>query len=175
MSENVRIIRVVAYDPKWPERYQIEGKAIAAVLAKEIVSTHHIGSTAVPGLVAKPTIDILLEVRDVNDLDRYDAQMEQLEYTPKGEFGIPGRRFYSKGHADRVCHVHAFKTGAAEVLRYIAFRDYLIAHPQIAEEYAELKLRCVRDCDNDIEKYGAMKKDFIKYHETKAMSWIRGQ
>ena len=166
---NKRIIQVVAYDSRWPDQFQTESKALTDALAIEIVHIHHIGSTAVPGLVAKPIIDILLEVKDVNALDGYNSDMEGLGYIPKGEYGIPGRRFFIKGLYNRTHHVHAFDVGSYGVLRHIAFRDYLIAHPLIAGEYGDLKLRCARMCDDDIDKYCDMKNDFIKDHEEKAM------
>ncbi|UCC79723.1 MAG: GrpB family protein [Candidatus Zixiibacteriota bacterium] len=175
MKSNKRIIRVVDYDSRWPDLFQMESKAISDALGDLIVRIHHIGGTAVPGLAAKPTIDILLEVEDVNQLDRYNAQMEKLGYTPEGEYGIPGRRYFHKGNPDRTYHVHAFNAGSDGALRHIAFRDYLIAHPQIAREYGDLKRRCARDCDNDIDKYGDLKNDFIKTHEKRAMQWMRGR
>lgn len=175
MNTNKRIIQVVAYDPKWPELFQIESKALAVVFGDEIMRVHHIGSTAVPGLAAKPIIDILLEVKDVNALDEYNPEMERLGYTPKGEYGIPGRRFFLKDLQNRTHHVHAFNAGSPDVIDYIAFRDYLIAHPQVAKEYGDLKQRCARDCDNDVVKYMNMKQEFVKEHIEKAIQWMRGQ
>ena len=173
MNTNIRIIRVVDYDPRWPELFKAERNLLLKTLGDLIVRIHHIGSTAVPGLAAKPTIDILPEVTDVNELDGYNAAMEELGYTPMGEYGIPGRRYFHKGYPDRTYHLHAFNAGDPAAIRHIAFRDYLIAHPQIAAEYAELKRRCARECDNDIEKYGALKNDFIKTHEKRALQWMR--
>ncbi|UCE66502.1 MAG: GrpB family protein [Candidatus Zixiibacteriota bacterium] len=175
MKSNKRIIRVVDYDSRWPDLFQIESKAISDALGDLIVHIHHIGGTSIPGSAAKPTIDIQLEVRDVNELDGNNAAMEQLGYTPEGEYGIPGRRYFHKGNPDRIYHVHAFNAGSSIAKKYIAFRDYLVAHPQIAKEYGELKRRCARDCDNDIEKYGDLKNDFIKTHEKLAIEWMRGR
>jgi GrpB-like predicted nucleotidyltransferase (UPF0157 family) len=175
MKTDKRIIRIVAYDSRWPDLFQTESRAISDVLGNLIVHIHHIGSTAVPGLATKPTIDILLEVEDVNELDGFNAEMEKLGYTPEGEYGIPGRRYFHKGDPDRTYHIHAFNAGSSGAVRHIAFRDYLIAHPQIAREYGELKRRCARDCDNDIEKYGDLKNDFIKAHEKLALEWMRGR
>ena len=166
MSTIKRIIRVVDYDPRWPEIFETERIILSEVLDEQIVHIHHIGSTAVPGLAAKPIIDILPEVRDVNKLDRYNAEMEKAGYTPKGEFGIPGRRLFTKDNQNGAFNVHAFDAGSPGAVRHIAFRDYLIAHPEIAKEYGELKRKCARECDNDIEKYSALKNDFVKTHST---------
>lgn len=173
MSRNKRTIEVVDYDPNWPDDFRREAEALSEVLAGQIAGVHHIGSTAVPGLKAKPVIDIMLEVKNVEALDEYDSGMEDLGYIPKGEFGIPGRRFYLKGSCDRTHHVHAFTAGSPNVQRHIAFRDYLIAKRLIAKEYETLKTRCADECDNDSDKYCGGKDQFVRYHEKKALAWMR--
>jgi GrpB-like predicted nucleotidyltransferase (UPF0157 family) len=175
MNEKKRTIEVVAYDPRWLEEFRKESHRISEVLTDQIVHIHHIGSTAVPGLKAKPVIDIMLEVKDVDDLDEYDSGMEHIGYIPKGEFGITGRRFYLKGLQNPTHHVHAFNAGSPHVHRHIAFRDYLVEHPLIAKEYEELKIRCADECDNDNEKYCDGKEDFVREHEKKAMAWMTCQ
>ena len=97
MNLKKRVIEVVDYDPQWPEAFRKEAQVISTVLAEETIACHHVGSTAVPGLKAKPVIDMVLEVKDVNALDKLNPAMEDIGYIPKGEFGIPGRRFYLKG------------------------------------------------------------------------------
>ena len=146
---------------------------IKRVLPSEIINAHHIGSTAVPSLAAKPVIDILLEVKNVINLDQYDydKDMTKIGYIPKGEFGIPGRRFYVKGEIDRTHHIHAFNENSYEVKRHLAFRDYLIANPKIADEYGSLKKQIAQKCNDDIDKYCDLKSDFVKYHEQKAIKW----
>lgn len=175
MIQKKRMIEVVEYDPRWPDKFEKERSVIVDALGDQVVQVHHIGSTAVPGLRAKPVIDILLEVKDVEALDAYAAEMVNLGYVPKGEFGIPGRRFYLKGLYDRTHHIHAFNAGVPDVWRHLTFRDYLIAHPSIAKEYEELKLKCADECDNDSDKYGYGKESFIRSHDMKALEWIRCQ
>ena len=92
----MRDMTVVDYDPSWPAAYEAEIDRLRAVLDDVIVRTHHIGSTAVPGLAAKPVIDVLLEVRDLDSLDAHDEAMREIGYEPRGEFGIPGRRYYTR-------------------------------------------------------------------------------
>ncbi|MFZ2961115.1 MAG: GNAT family N-acetyltransferase [Candidatus Ozemobacteraceae bacterium] len=166
-----RVIEVVDYNFQWPEEFQKEAQKILVALAKEIIRIHHIGSTAVPGLKAKPVIDILLEVKDVNALDEYDPKMKEIGYIPKGEYGIHGRRFYLKGLYERTHHIHAFNIGSPDVERHIAFRDYLIAHPLVAKEYGDLKARCADECDSDSEKYCDGKHEFVRSNEKKALAW----
>ena len=87
-------IRVVPYNPEWPAAYEHEAATIARILGNELVAIYHIGSTSVPGLAAKPVIDIMPTVRSIEAIDRFDASFEVLGYECMGEFGIPGRRYY---------------------------------------------------------------------------------
>ncbi len=166
----MRKIEVVEYDPSWPERFESEKKRLVDTLGSIVIEVHHIGSTAVPGLVAKPIIDILIEVQDLTALDACNGEMEAIGYTVKGEFGIPGRRYFQKGGSDRTHQVHAFTRHDDNVIRHIAFRDYLLSFPAIAEEYAVLKKRVAKQCNDDIEKYCDGKDAFIKHHEKIAES-----
>lgn len=175
MNLKKRRIEIVDYDRRWPDLFQEEARLLSEVLSTELVRIHHIGSTAVAGLKAKSVIDILLEVKDVNALDAYDSAMKKIGYIPKGEFGIPGRRFYLKGPDRRTCHVHAFTAGSHDVRRHIAFRDYLMAHPLVAGEYGALKARCASECNDDIDRYCDGKRDFVAFHETRALEWTQHQ
>jgi GrpB-like predicted nucleotidyltransferase (UPF0157 family) len=171
------IIRVVPYDQDWPTRYDAETKRIRAALGELITSIHHIGSTAVPGLSAKPIIDILLEVSELAELDAQSPRMESLGYEAKGEFGIAGRRYFRKDDelGMRSHQVHAFAATALQVARHIAFRDYLIEHAAVAREYAELKQRLAGQFPNDITSYTAGKASFVKHHESEALAWRANQ
>ena len=134
-------IRVVAPDPDWPWQFEREAGHITRALGSSIVAIHHIGSTSIPGMFAKPIIDILLEVRDSSALDAISTGMETLGYESLGEFGIIGRRYFRKNDSSgiRTHHVHAFLRGDLHVRRHVAFRNYLIAHPDIAGAYSALK------------------------------------
>jgi GrpB-like predicted nucleotidyltransferase (UPF0157 family) len=171
------IIRVVPYDQDWRARYEAEAKRIRDALGELITSIHHIGSTAVPGLSAKPIIDILLEVSELAQLDAQSAQIESLGYEVKGEFGIPGRRYFRRddGLGVRTHQVHAFAATSLQVARHLAFRDYLIEHPPVAREYAELKQQLARQFPTDIDAYTAGKASFVKHHESEALAWRAGQ
>ncbi|EOI3554320.1 GrpB family protein [Cronobacter dublinensis] len=165
-----RQITLENYDPAWPERFRQEADTLRATLGEIIVAVHHIGSTSVPGLAAKPVIDMLLEVTDVSLLDAFAAAMQAQGYTPRGEYGIPGRRYYVKGDAVRTHHLHAFAAGSAHVTRHLAFRDYLRAHDDIAQEYAQIKLAAARDSGHQSDIYSALKNDFIASVERRALS-----
>jgi len=170
-------IQVVAYDPAWRRSFEAESKHIERALGDIVVHLHHIGSTAIPGIFAKPIIDFLLEVDDIGQLDHRTSAMEELGYEAMGEFGIPGRRYFSKDNAAgiRTHQVHTFEARSPQIERHLAFRDYMIAHPAEAQIYGELKRRLARVDPNDIEAYMDGKDPYIKEHEAKAIAWRLSQ
>ena len=171
----VRSMKVVDYSAEWPRLYERELALLREALGNEIVRTHHIGSTAVPGLAAKPVIDILLEVQSVERLDTFDKAMENLGYQPHGEFGIPGRRYYPKGGDDRTHHVHAFAGGDRQIEAYLAFRDYLRTHQAVVAEYAAVKREGAMAHETDPEGYVAFKHDFVERIVAKAVHWAEAR
>ena len=168
----MRTIVVVPYDSDWPMQFRAEAAKIAAIFGPELVSIHHIGSTSVPGLSAKPIIDIMPLVRDIEEVELFNLAMLRLGYEPRGELGIPGRRYFVKGgDAQRTHHVHTYALDNPEVNRHLHFRDYLIAHPEEAQRYAALKTELARQFPHDIESYMAGKDSFIKEIIQKAQQW----
>ena len=164
-------MKVVDYSAEWPRLYERELAVLREALGNEIVRAHHFGSTAVPGLAAKPVIDILLEVQSVERLDVFDNAMERLGYQPRGEFGIPGRRYYPKGGDDRTHHVHAFTDGDKQIEAYLALRDYLRTHPAAVAEYAAVKKEASMVHETDPEGYVAFKHDFVERMVAVALHW----
>ncbi len=167
----MRKIEIIEYDPVWPGRFELEKKRLMDVLGSNAIEIHHMGSTAVPGLAAKPVIDILVAVKDLTGLDVRNFEMEKIGYTVKGEFGIPGRRYFQKGGDNRTHQVHAFVQNDVNIDRHIAFRDYLRLNPDVAREYAALKKSVIEQCNDDIHKYCDGKDAFIKHHEKIAVRW----
>lgn len=167
-----RKVEVVPYDRDWLDRFKAEAAALSAVLGFEAIAVHHFGSTAIPGISAKPIIDILVEVRDITRIDGYSRQLIELGYRPQAEAGIPGSRFFVKGDdRARTAHMHVVQSGSPEVARHLAFRDYLIAFPGAARAYAHLKEDLARRFPEDIDGYIAGKEAFVKEMESKAMAW----
>ncbi len=173
----VREVVVVPYNVNWPVQYEAEALRIQGVLGAEILSIHHIGSTSIPGMWAKPIIDILLEVRDIAKIDEYEVAMVNLGYQPRGELGIPGRRYFSREEPVdvRTHHIHAYQSGNTGIERHLAFRNYMIAHPNEAQEYANLKRELARRYPLDIDAYIEGKENFVGEMESKAISWYRKQ
>src|SRR5690606_38947451 len=110
MLENMNI-RVVPYNPEWPRLFEEEAKRVTTALGDLVLRAHHIGSTSIPGLKAKPIIDIMLEVISLDAMDRAASQLVQLGYEAMGEFGVPGRRYFRMDNAagERIRQVHAFE------------------------------------------------------------------
>ncbi|MEW5957889.1 MAG: GrpB family protein [Chloroflexota bacterium] len=157
-----RKIVVVPYDRRWPAMYRSAAGQLASLLGPELISIHHIGSTSIPGLSAKPIIDIMPVVRNINRVDRFDLALIGLGYKPLGENGIPGRRYFFKGgDLNQTHHVHMYEPDNPEVARHLDFRDYLAAHPQQARQYAQLKEQLARQFPYDIDAYIAGKAGFI--------------
>lgn len=165
-------IDIVPYDHRWPALFEAERAALCEALGDVAGTIHHIGSTSVPGLAAKPVIDILLEVDALDALDRKAPAFEALGYEVMGEFGIPGRRYFRKGGSNRTHHIHAFRRGDANVLRHLAFRDYLAHFPEVRREYGALKARLASQFPADIGGYGDGKAPFIAQHEALALAWM---
>jgi len=160
---------VVPHDPAWRQAFDTEAATLRSALGDEALAVHHIGSTSVPGLQAKPTIDVLIEVQEIGKLNDREAEMAERGYEAWGEYGIPGRRFFTRDHGpDRLCNVHMFETGSPEVERHLAFRDYLIQHPETARAYGDLKGDLAKKFPTDIEAYMEGKDVFIKGTERAA-------
>ncbi|MBN1826563.1 MAG: GrpB family protein [Candidatus Eisenbacteria bacterium] len=173
----LRTIRVVPYDPSWQAAFAAERELLAPLFADLDPVIHHIGSTAVPGLAAKPIIDVLIEVREIAAVDRLDSAMRAAGYTPMGEYGIPGRRFFLHGPGpdeERTAHVHVFAKGSPDAERHLAFRDYLIARPDEAKAYGALKRELARRHPHDIEAYMAGKEALIRELQRRALLRKRG-
>ena len=163
-------VQVVPYDPSWPSRYRREAALLREALGDCLVEIHHIGSTSVPGLWAKPIIDILPVVTAVEEADRRRAALEALGYEYLGEFGIPGRRYLRKGGERRTHQVHLFgRESRDEIRRHLAVPAYLRCHPDAARDYAQLKRRLARRFPRDIDGYCDGKDAFVKALERAAL------
>ena len=168
-------VRLVDSDPDWPRQAQ-ERIARLRVLEPVLVAVHHIGSTAVPGLIAKPIIDLMPLVTDVTALDLERSHVEALGYRWHGEYGIPGRRYCTAEIGDRrVAQLHFFTMGSPQAHRHLALRDYLRTHPAEAAAYAAVKRRARDRHPHDSHAYGAEKQPWIDQAEARALSWYHAR
>lgn len=146
-------MKVVPYDPSWQGQFELEAKLIQRALGSNCLGVHHIGSTSVPGLAAKPVIDIMPVVKDIAAVDT--AAMQQIGYVARGENGMPFRRFFQKDSR----HVHVFEEGSSEISRHLKFRDWLRTHQKDAAAYASLKFELAKTHDQG--SYCLAKEPFI--------------
>ncbi len=158
-------IAIVAYSPAWPVRFAAERDALSRVFPPDAFTIEHIGSTAVPGLAAKPTVDILIGAPSLPDVEARIGAMEALgyAYVPEHEAALPGRRFFAKpALPPRLFHVHAVRTDSAFRSEHLRFRDALRADAALAAEYGALKQRLAFRHGTDREAYADAKSAFIR-------------
>ena len=123
-------VELVPHDPDWVARAVDEGRRLAGAIGDNLVVVEHIGSTAIAGIAAEPTIDLLPIVRRLDALDAVADAVRALGYDWRGEFGLPGRRLCIRSKSGRrLFNVHAYAEGSGEIARHLAFRNYLRAHP----------------------------------------------
>ena len=151
------------YRSEWPSEFENECSQIQIKLGDHVWEVHHIGSTAIPGIKAKPEIDLLIIVKDIGEIDVINAAMNELGYDVRGECGIEGRHYYSKNFQSTRTHkAHVCVRSNNSVWKMLAFRDYLRDHPEEAQEYSKLKERLAKDNTRGMAEYLDGKKDFIE-------------
>ena len=151
-----------------------EAGRLKAALGKVLVIVHHIGSTAIRGILAKPIVDLLSVVTDLASLDAHEQAIRELGYKWYGEFGLAGRRYCTL--TDRVTgkrrfQLHCYEAATPSIARHVVFRDYLCAHSAIAKEYEAEKIRAAALHPDDTLAYNAEKNGWIKKTERDALAW----
>lgn len=163
-------VAVVPYDPRWPARFEAERRHLRACLPSDLVGRiEHFGSTSVPSLAAKPIIDILVEVWDLEQTRQRIAPLleaQGYDYFWRPTWGDDTPPFYAwfikrNAAGDRTHHIHMVEPQFEHWDRLL-FRDYLRQHPEVAEEYGRLKQRLSADFDDNRVAYTEAKGDFIR-------------
>jgi GrpB-like predicted nucleotidyltransferase (UPF0157 family) len=169
----IRKVEVVPHNPDWHSLFETESQQIKIALGENAIAIHHIGSTSIGTIYAKPIIDILVEVSSIAKVDEQNSSMQLLGYQCMGEFGIKDRRFFLKDNPDgiRTHHIHAFEVGSAQIARHLAFRNYLNVQIKDALTYSSLKRSLAEKYPNDIKGYMDGKHDFIQEIDRKAAAW----
>ena len=167
MTEPHVRIEIAGYDPRWPVQYEEERRHVAAALGAPIARIEHIGSTSVPGLSAKPIIDLLVTVAHLGPVDPYVDPLGSLGYTYFPILGNAERYTFGKGDP-HTHHLHIVQHGGDEHLRPLVFRDYLRTHPDDARRYAALKRELAARFPGDRPAYLQGKTAFVRSIEARA-------
>ncbi len=153
-------VTLVPHDPRWRDAFEVESSRIKDALGSLLVEIEHIGSTSIPGIVAKPTIDIAATIRSFDDAARCVESLTPLgyHYVPRYEEELPNRRYFrsdARGPAgERLFHLHVYEHLHPEYLAYLTFRDRLRSNPAAAREYEALKLRLAASVPRERYPYG---------------------
>jgi GrpB-like predicted nucleotidyltransferase (UPF0157 family) len=168
-------VSLVDHDPGWARVAAAHADKLQ-VLGDLVLGIHHIGSTSVPGLLAKPIIDLLPVVSSITELDKQLWQVEALGYRLYGEYGLPGRRFCAlPGENTRLVHLHFFEQGSDQIFHNLAFRDYIRSHPDAAAAYAAEKRRARALHPDNSHGYTAEKAAFVQAMSQLAHAWFAEQ
>ncbi|WP_460975699.1 GrpB family protein [Spirosoma knui] len=161
------------YSPEWPKWAYEKAQQLKEGLNSNLAAVEHVGSTAIPGLAAKPIIDLMPVVYQLDTLDQQRPILESFGYEWYGEYRIAQRRFcvLPGPTGDPVVHLHFFPLTSADIDRHVAFRDYLRAHPNLAQAYQSEKLRAARLRPFDAQAYHSEKAGWIQQHEIQELDW----
>ena len=171
-------VELVPHRPEWAEMARVESARLKEALGDVLVTVHHIGSTSISGIMAKPIIDLIPITVSLEALDAAQPQLEALGYRWFGEFGLPGRRYCWRKDPEtgkRAVQLHCYAQGWPEIDRHLAFRDYLCGHPAIAKEYEAEKIRAAALHPDNTLDYNAAKNDWIKKTELDALAWWKAR
>jgi len=165
-------VRLLPHDPRWAEMAAVETSRLRAA-ASALSQVHHIGSTAIPGIAAKPVIDLLGVASDLETLDQQSEAIEALGYSAHGEYGLAGRRYFKfddPSSGARLFQLHVYAQGDPSLTRHLAFRDQLRANPEVAAAYEAEKQRCAALHPDDSHAYSDCKGAWIAKVEAEALA-----
>ncbi len=165
------IVRVVPYSAEWPRLFEEEVRRRQPALGDVALDVQHVGSTAIPGMPAKPIVDIAVAIRRFEDGAACVKPLADLGYLYKGENGVPGRHYFVKGTEDaRTHYLHMLEIDSDEWKEHLVFRDVLRTDRALAEEYAQLKEQLARRYPADRGAYTDGKSEFV----TKVLQFAEG-
>lgn len=163
-------VRLSEFNEDWSRRFHEEANCLKNIFKDEIVRFEHFGSTSVPGMKAKPVIDMMCIVKNISKIDLFNNTMRSLDYDVAGEWGISGRRLFRKGGENRTHHIHFYEVNNPQIERHLIFRDYLKFHPEEVIRYSQFKEELAQHFENTNE-YSPAKKAFVIEIEKLALAW----
>jgi GrpB-like predicted nucleotidyltransferase (UPF0157 family) len=165
-------IRIVDHRPEWRKQAADELARVAAALGAQAIRLEHVGSTAVPGLAAKPIVDLLVAVQDIRASDHYATPLQQLGYLFVPDPDSPDFHFFAKPpERPRSFHLHVCQAGSHDERRHLAVRDFLRADPQEAERYERVKRALAARHPGDRLAYIAGKESYVSDLEARALEF----
>ena len=172
-SEGPRVITIVDYDPAWPQRFRDVAGPLRQALRDVALRIDHIGSTSVPGLAAKPVIDIQISVAELEPVDPFRVPLQSLGYVYRETNPERTKRYFREPPGQPRTHIHVRRAGSFSEQFPLLFRDYLRAHPPAAEEYAAIKRRLAAQHPHDGLAYTNAKADFCWALIHRADDWAQ--
>lgn len=164
-------VMVVPYDPEWPGLFSQVGAALRTALGETARRIDHIGSTSIPGLDAKPIIDIQIAVAAFEPLEAYRVPLESLGYVYRADNPARTKRYFREAPGQRRTHIHVRRLGSWAEQFALLFRDYLRLHAEDAKQYASLKHQLAEQYGEDRQGYTEAKAPFIWEIMMKADRW----
>lgn len=158
---NTGELRLVAVGPEWPLRFSAERDRLSSALGPAAIDIQHVGSTAIPGLHAKPILDIAVAIDSFESGQPLVPLLENLGYRYRGENGIARRHYFVRGTPRRTHHLHVLEHHSTQWAGHICFRDRLLASRELAASYSELKRACLSEAAGHRGLYQSLKASFI--------------
>lgn len=176
MGINSRNYKIISYDSKWPILFVEESKVINQIIGDNILEIQHIGSTAVPGMVGKNTIDILCVVEDIVKITDHILDLKKIGYVSLGSRNAEDTYLFEKEiDGERLFIVHFYPKNHPEIFQIIAIRDYLRAHPDKAQKYSAAKLSFFQEFPNDYSQYRKLKDEYMNTLKDEAIAWSKNE
>lgn len=162
MSLKRGIVELVDYNEDWVNEYEREKETLVNVLKDDLIEIHHIGSTSIPGLKAKPVIDILAVIPNLEIINKIEEKLKGYDYENRGHQGVEDRYFFAKGPEDARSHyVHFVEPKSNTYYNQIYFKKYLLEHPDYIKKYCDLKNELASKYADERPKYTQGKNEFI--------------
>ena len=170
---------MVEHDPNWPRAFETLRTRVAAALGDLVVAIEHVGSTSVPGLAAKPIVDLDVVVRTAANVPTAIERLATIGYVHLGDLGIPGREAFNRpsdatdGSPLPAHNLYVCAADGEELRRHLVFRDYLRCHPEAVSEYAAIKRQGARLFPGDRDAYQEHKDATVRDILRRAIQWRR--
>lgn len=170
-----RPYRLVEYDPAWPKQFETYAKQIKSILGDDLLEIHHFGSTSIPGMFAKPNIDIYALATSLESVRKRSEQFEKLKFVARGDYSNIGEEYFTLDtpEGERIASVHVFEGSPKVIESYKNFRDYLITREDELERYITLKRELYSKFKDDYPAYDSGKEQLIDELKSRAAQWAR--